>query len=281
MHDERQLIALVDDCDAGSMTYITQIRRLHQRALATATNGCAAVCSGASEPAGDGPPRGLMAPQTIRLIAGRRKQPLAHLLALSAHDEVDALLVPESAGRGVACQLARRAACSVWFVPNRANPQFDRILVPVDFSARAADSIRVATSLASFSGGECQALHVWFNDALFTHVSQAETVERRAIRDFDRFIARIDCWNVSVSPIFEESTNVAQSILRSAEQHSSDLIVLASRGRSRPAHILRPSLVERVIQHSRVPVLVVKHFGARLNLWAAIESHPERSPQFN
>jgi hypothetical protein len=73
-------------------------------------------------------------------------------------------------------------------------------------------------------------------------------------------------------------------ILRTAAARRSDLIVLASRGRSRSAAILLGSVAEDTLVESEVPVLVVKHFGARMGVLQALLDrafHPRRGLQFD
>ena len=71
---------------------------------------------------------------------------------------------------------------------------------------------------------------------------------------------------MAVTPIFREGINVAHTIHRVAREQNVDLKVMATRGRSRSATILLGSVTEGVIIEARTPVLVVKHFGARLSL---------------
>jgi hypothetical protein len=49
-----------------------------------------------------------------------------------------------------------------------------------------------------------------------------------------------------------------------------DLIVLNSRGRSASAAILLGSVAEETLIQSAVPVLTVKHFGARMGVLRAL-----------
>jgi nucleotide-binding universal stress UspA family protein len=147
----------------------------------------------------------------------------------------------------------------------------EQILVPVDFSIRAADAIGVATRLAAAAGLEkCYALHVRFNPAAVTF-DEYEEIEIAQEQDaFALFLARIDLHGVDVEPISEEGPNVPAAIRRIAEAKSADLVVMGTRGRSRAASILLGSETEQTIIESTLPVLAVKHFGARLRLLQAL-----------
>src|SRR5262245_5129332 len=110
-------------------------------------------------------PPDLSLPADVEVHCGRAANTF---LTLSAADTTDAVLVGDGpGGRELAMRLVREAASSVWSVPSGASTRFLRILVPVDFSARAADSLRVATTLGHLAGdAECVALHVHFDDCL-------------------------------------------------------------------------------------------------------------------
>jgi sulfate permease, SulP family len=73
-------------------------------------------------------------------------------------------------------------------------------------------------------------------------------------------------------------------INRVAAQRGCDLVVMASRGRSRSAAILLGSVTEATIVETRVPLLVVKHFGAQLGMLQALLEkgfRQKQNPQFD
>lgn len=200
---------------------------------------------------------------------------LDRLLEFSAEQEDDVVFVGcdrgDSSLRSLARRLAMNAPCSVWMVPNDSPPQIRRILVPVDFSEHSADSMVVATLLAKMLGHtECLALHVYFNEAVVTFEEYDQVLRGEEELAFQRFIAPLDCHGIQVKPLFVEASNVSEAILRVADEHAVDLIILAGRGRSQSAAILLGSVAEETIVESRVPTLIVKHFGARLGLLQAL-----------
>jgi hypothetical protein len=71
---------------------------------------------------------------------------------------------------------------------------------------------------------------------------------------------------------------------RVAAREGADLVVMATRGRSRSAAILLGSVAEETIVETRVPLLVVKHFGARMGVLQALLDRSfrrRRGPQFD
>jgi SulP family sulfate permease len=209
---------------------------------------------------------------TYRLL----RSPLTdQLLTHVAESGTDLLFVghrSEHSGRkALARRLAMKAPCSVWMVPEDSAPRFGQLLVPVDFSEPAADSVRVATSLAAIAGtAECQTLHVYFDDTVVTYEGYDAVVNGEEREAYQRFIAPIDSHGVRLTPLFEASPHVAETILRVAERERADLVVLATRGRSRSSAILLGSTAEDVIINTRRPVLLVKHFGATLGVLEAM-----------
>ena len=215
-------------------------------------------------------------PETAQVSYAVLQGPLVdQLLAHTAEKQVDLLLVGhglEAPGRrALARRLSMKAPCSVWMVPKGAPATLQRILVPIDFSEHATDAMRVATSMARLSGhAECLALHVYFNEAVLTYEENDPVLRGQEEQAYRQFIAPINCQGVKVTPLFEESANVTHAIGRAAERHGADLIVMATRGRSQSSAILLGSVTEEMIIETRVPLLVVKHFGARMGVLQAL-----------
>jgi nucleotide-binding universal stress UspA family protein len=59
--------------------------------------------------------------------------------------------------------------------------------------------------------------------------------------------------------VLETSDNPAEEIVRYAQAHSIDLIVMGTHGRSAVAHLLMGSVAERVVRTAPCPVLTVRH----------------------
>jgi nucleotide-binding universal stress UspA family protein len=197
------------------------------------------------------------------------------LLAHAAEKHTDLLLVGHRTEPGnrkpLARRLAMQATCSVWMVPAGAPATVGRILVPIDFSEMAADSLQVAASIARLHGAaECFALHVYFNEAVATYEGYDSVLRGEEEKEYERFAASIDLQGVSVTPLFNECAIVSHAIAREASRVKADLIVMATRGRSRSSSILLGSVTERMIDETHLPLLAVKHFGAQMNVLEAL-----------
>lgn len=211
------------------------------------------------------------------------------MLTYAAEHAVDLLFLGHRRshpGRwALARRLAMKAPCSIWMVPENTPTTLRRILVPIDFSDHSADTMRVAASLAQLSNHiECLALHVYFNEAVVTYEEYDRVLRGQEEEAYRRFIAPINCQGVTITPLFEEGANVAHVINRTAEREGADLIVMGTRGRSRSAAILLGSVTEETIIETRFPLLVVKHFGARMGVLQALldrSFRQKKGPRFD
>lgn len=211
-------------------------------------------------------------PPTARIAYDVLSGPLVdQLLTCAAEHEIDLLFVGHRRQHPLRWALARRLAmkapCSVWLVPEGFPAFLERILVPIDLSEPAADALRVAASMAHLNGhAECLTLHVYFNEARTTFEAYGQVLQGEETEAFRQFLRPINCQGVTIKPLFEESAHVAHAIGRVAQNHGVDLVVMATRGRSRSAAVLLGSVTEETIIETKIPLLVVKHFGARLGL---------------
>lgn len=201
--------------------------------------------------------------------------PVDRLLQVADEQESDLLLIGRCqdpfANRSLARRLTLRSPCSVWIVPPDAPPSIRRILVPVDFSPRAADALRLAIDLARRSGdAQCLALHVRYPDSLGTSPADDGRVWTRTWHEFREFLAKIDFRGVPVEPFLVEGVKEAHVINRMADRWGVDLIVMATRGRSWVSSLLLGSVTEQMVARTRVPLLVVKAPGTCLGLFGTL-----------
>ena len=268
----RLLVALSGrDTDCGLLRYAAMLHRT----LAGAEILCIHVAGESDSP----DLRRNFASGVTELLPGARSEVVAGdvldtILAVANAQHSDLILLGHSSGRrrrSLARRLSMKAPCSVWIAPGQAQPSIRRVLVPFDFSPISADTVSVATALAEAAGlDECLGLHVDFNQAVVTFDEIDEIVAEDRDRAFGLFIAPINLHGVWVKPLFVDSPNVAQTIVRTAVEQACDLIVMGTRGRSPSAAVLLGSETEHCLMATPVPLLAVKHFGARLSLLQAL-----------
>jgi SulP family sulfate permease len=205
----------------------------------------------------------------------RSGRPPDELIKFAVARKTDLILVGRRKGpdgsRSLARRLTMNAPCSVWMVPYGTPLSFDRIIAPVDFSAPAAEALRIAAEFASIADADyLHPLHVYFNDTIVTYDERDEVIRKEKNEAFERFAASIDLRHFQKQLIFEEGPNIARAINRVAAQLGADLIVMATRGRSRAASLILGSETENTIIESPIPVLAVKRFGARISFLRAL-----------
>jgi nucleotide-binding universal stress UspA family protein len=125
-----------------------------------------------------------------------------------------------------------------------------------------------AVELTRIFGGHLIVLTVvptltWLSKSIEArHFPEEARVHRNMWREeFDRFLTSCDIENVS----WESELRVGaphEEIVLSASQHSADLIVMGSTGRSGLARILMGSVTRRVIQQLPCSLLIVKQQNA-------------------
>jgi nucleotide-binding universal stress UspA family protein len=181
-------------------------------------------------------------------------------------------------------RFAVEAPCAVWLVPPDWAPVVRRILVPVDFSSRAAVSLRAAIDLARhFRPAKCIALHVDRCCARLNDDKRSPTRRRALEIEFRRFVAAIDAHGIRIEPQFAHSSRVDRAIERAARDHAADLTVMICRRRSRLANAIHPSLAESVIRESAGPLLLLKSPEKPLELLGAVQQHMRSAevPQYS
>lgn len=205
------------------------------------------------------------------------------VLTEASEREIDLILVGHRKNRprrrSIARRLAMKAPCSVWMAPEGSSLTLNRILVPVDFSERSADALVVAAGLAARAGcRELLALHVRFEESRLTFEGDEEAIKQREQQEFDAFLAPLDLHGVAVRSLFVDDPSPAHAIARLGMEQKADLIVMATRGRTRSSAILLGSVAEDTLIESDLPVLIVKHFGDHLGVLKALLERVQSEP---
>ncbi len=148
---------------------------------------------------------------------------------------------------------------------------FNRILVPVDFSAHSDLALRYATTLADRFGATVEVLHVvedpfvsgaWSAEALAPNIPELladlVTAARGKLADL-----KAAALNRGVHLTTTVLTTIltgqpADSICAYATTEKFDLIVMGTHGRRGLSHALIGSVAERVVRKAPCPVLTVR-----------------------
>jgi nucleotide-binding universal stress UspA family protein len=214
-----------------------------------------------------------------------RGQSVRRLLAFADDFDSGLILVGDNGSqRRKLAQLASESACPIWTVPGGWAPVLRRILAPIDLADRALDSLLAAIELARrFPRAQCLAVHVDSQDTRFGGDALEPTRQRELQASFTKLMRRIDSAGVSIAPLFVKSHHPARAVVRIAQQHSPDLVVMATRGRTRLARALLPSVTEAVVRNCACATLVLKSHERPLGLTGAFRErlHTPGNVQFS
>lgn len=144
---------------------------------------------------------------------------------------------------------------------------YKHILLPTDGSQLSATAVREGVKFAKEIGARVTALHVTapfhpteLTPSAFTahvqeHGAQAKESAQRALGEVTE-VARAA--GVPCTTVHRESLSPYEAIIALASEAGCDLIFMASHGRRGVAALLLGSETNKVLTHSKVPVLVTR-----------------------
>ena len=136
------------------------------------------------------------------------------------------------------------------------------MLIAIDFSPSCDQAVALATRLLEPADGAVILLHV---DAVGeTAPLSADALERRdQLRaGLERVRQTLDERGVDSVTLLRPG-DPAREILRVAQTHAAEMIVMGTHGQSAAATPLLGSVADRVVRYSPFPVLVVPHSSRR------------------
>ena len=207
--------------------------------------------------------------------------PLVELLKRSKKEKVDLIIMRKRVGDKssgtLVTKLARRAPCSVLFVPERAKAWYKNILVPIDFSKNSEHAMEVAIAFALASKiNEIRCLHVYsvppgFHKTGKSYEQFAEIMKGHAEKNFKEFMKKIDLKGITAVPKFrldnKDARGIWEEMLEKSEIH---LLIMGARGRKAGAGVLLGSVTEHLIKTTTVPLMAVKEKGTGMGLLDAL-----------
>jgi nucleotide-binding universal stress UspA family protein len=139
-----------------------------------------------------------------------------------------------------------------------------KIIVPIDFSEYSENALETAAVLARKYNAEILALHMLeLSNAVLTSTSDQKDVEalfymKLAEKKFKNFLEKDYLKDIKVTPIVKHF-KVFSEVNEVAKENDANLVVMGSHGVSGLKEVLIGSNTEKVVRHSDIPVLVVKH----------------------
>jgi len=139
-----------------------------------------------------------------------------------------------------------------------------RIIVPIDFSEYSEYALETATILAKKNNAEILVLHMLeMSEAILTRAGtdmQMETMFflKLAEKKFEEFLKKDYLKGIKITPIIKHF-KVFSEVNEVAEEYGADLIIMGSHGASGIKEFFIGSNTEKVVRHSNIPVMVIKH----------------------
>jgi nucleotide-binding universal stress UspA family protein len=138
---------------------------------------------------------------------------------------------------------------------------FKRILLATDGSRHSAEALKYARDLALRDDALVIVVHTFapvpgylgqpmWSDLVGRHVSEGREIANQAAEELRGAGVDVDI-EVLEGP-------AAEAILRVADAHQADLIVMGTRGHGELTSLLLGSVSHRVLAHTHVPVMVVR-----------------------
>jgi nucleotide-binding universal stress UspA family protein len=142
---------------------------------------------------------------------------------------------------------------------------FKKILVPIDFSAHAERSARLAAELARTFDASLTVLHVYSIPTyplpegyiLASPETVAELMEKTSAAVKTMKERLVDLGAPRVDTLLVEGSAFTE-IVRTARDKGCDLIVMGTHGRTGLKHALMGSVAEKVVRKAHCPVLTVR-----------------------
>lgn len=136
------------------------------------------------------------------------------------------------------------------------------ILCPTDFSESSRPATDYALEFARTFGATLHQLYVIEDPILYSpafggYAPKPEELEAFAQTGLENWILPDDIGNVEIACRWVHGRAFSQ-ILRDAQDHNIDLIVMGTHGRGFLPHLLLGSVAERVVRRAPCPVLTVR-----------------------
>lgn len=214
----------------------------------------------------------------VRHHVARGVAPAPAILDYARDYDVDLIVMGTHGRRGVrhlllgsvAEEVVRLARCPVFTIraSEDAPVRFERILAPVDFSAFSSVAVAYAKALAALYGARLDLLHVVEEVTLPGPygIEPMPTVTSGVADRAQEALLQMAAALPGEVPVEAHVLvgHAARDVLDFAAIRHTDLVVIATHGRTGIARLLLGSVAEKVVRMAPCPVFTIKSFGKRL-----------------
>ncbi|MGA9171252.1 MAG: universal stress protein [Nitrososphaeraceae archaeon] len=148
--------------------------------------------------------------------------------------------------------------------------KFSKVLAAIDGSQSSMDAAAYAAAMARKNNAQLIVLHILFSPLGYEYSSGKfgdETIPSSVKQIFGAAKNEAEQWfnkikertgEVIRTEVIVTDTSVAGAIIRYAEEHNVDLIVVGTRGRSAFTKLLLGSVASAVVTYAHCPVLLIR-----------------------
>lgn len=146
---------------------------------------------------------------------------------------------------------------------------FKHILIPTDGSAVARKAVKAGIALAKALGAKVTAYYALeafqpyvYGDGYVIDTSTIKTFDERARETGQKYLAEVEkaasAAGVECDTLITKPGTAYQGIIDAAKKKKCDAIFMASHGRGELASLLLGSVTQKVLAHSKIPVVVFR-----------------------
>jgi nucleotide-binding universal stress UspA family protein len=146
---------------------------------------------------------------------------------------------------------------------------FKHILIPTDGSPVAAKAVKAGVALAKDMGARITGYYalealpqVFYGDSYIVDQRMVAEYERAARETGAKYLRKIEAAaekaGVAFAPLMSKAAAPYIGIVEAAKKRKCDVIVISSHGRGGVAGLVLGSVTQKVLSHSKIPVLVYR-----------------------
>jgi nucleotide-binding universal stress UspA family protein len=214
-------------------------------------------------------------------IIVREGLPLERFLRIARIKNVDLIVMGrkrEQDGSGLLSgHIIRKSPSSIFLVTENYRSKIQSIVVPVDFSSHAANSLELANNMKLPEGAIISCSHIYTIPTGYYKTGKnreefAQIMRIHAQSDYSRFCQSNKLKeSLSCDFILNENESISKLIFDNAKHQGADLLIIGSRGRTTASTLLIGSVVEKLVsENAEIPTLILKKKGESMGFFEAL-----------
>lgn len=172
----------------------------------------------------------------------------------------------EYEGEGmIARRIVKYMPCSILFVPETARYDINKILSPVDFSEKSAETLNRACSFSEAFNAKVTAQHIYrYPSHFFPYMpsdKEKETLAAHVQEKKKNFLSKYEfTQDIPIDLTLHSESRIMDSLYDGVVRHQADLILAASKGNKTISSLVRDDFIDKMSFYNfGVPLLILKN----------------------